>query len=230
MFNFFKKKTAEIKDEDYLLLGAIVNALLVKYPYLKGQVSKEFIVKKRLSELGDRYTYSLSLNQDLAEKYSNKSVPNFFIIKGIGVWNNAKKSYEPFDLHILEGMLIGYRVESDFSQLNADRIDVSSIEEKHFNNNDKEELMEIIGNLEENILVQLDIESTYKIEVEEGKFYVLKDFQDGNYIAMDEKGAVYGLIHDPYEIERIYDDKDSFFNALRLGVFDMKKYINKKLS
>jgi len=76
----------------------------------------------------------------------------------------------------------------------------------------------------------LEIESTFKIEIPEGKFYVIKDLEDGNYLSMDENGAVYGMIHDPYEIEKLFDSKEAFFKALESGKFSISRYYENKMS
>ena len=47
---------------------------------------------------------------------------------------------------------------------------------------------------------------------------------------MNEKGAVYGMIHDPYEVEKLFDSKESFFEALKSGEFSISEYYEKKMS
>lgn len=229
MFNFFDKKKL-ISKKDYEFLRAIVEALPSKYSYLVSQVSEEFILDKKVNPLGDKGTYTLSLNAELETKYSNKSLPQLFIVKDIGIWNRVKSSFEQIELHILEGMLAGFRVNARYSELDFDRIATSKIKEKHFKNEEKEFLKTLIGNVSKDVLSQLDIESTFKIELEEGDFYVIKDLEDGNYLSMNEKGAVYGMIHDPYEVEKLFDTKESFFEALKSGEFNISEYYDKKMS
>ena len=131
MFNFFGKKKL-IKELDYELLMLITNALPQEYSYLVHQVSKDFILDKKVNPLGDKGTYTLTLNAKLESKYSNKLLPRLFIIKDIGIWNNLEKSYKQMELHILEGMLAGFKIDSDYKDLDFQRIDTSKIKEKHF--------------------------------------------------------------------------------------------------
>jgi len=229
MLNLFRKKKL-IKEDDYIFLKVIVENLSDKYPYLTDQVSKEFILDKIRNQLGDKGTYTLTLNAKLEPKYSNKSFPQFFIIRNIGVWNNAKMSFEQIELHILEGMLAGFRVVSKYSDFNLKKIDTSKVKEKHFNNEDRDTLEKVIGNITSDLMSQLDIEGTFKIDLPEGEFYVIKDLEDGNYISMDKKGVVYGMIHDPYEIEKLFDNKEKFFKALKSGEFNISEYYDKKVS
>ncbi len=229
MFNLFGKKKL-IDQKDYNFLTAIVESLPSKYSYLVDQISKEFILDKKVNPLGNKGTYTLTLNAKLESKYSDKSFPQLFIIKDIGVWNNAKNSFEQVELHILEGMLAGFRVNSKYSELDFGRIDNTKIKEKHFRNAEKEFLKKLIGKASKEVLSQLEIESTFKIEIPEGKFYIVKDLEDGNYLSMDENGAVYGMIHDPYEIEKLFDSKEAFFEALESGEFSISRYYDNKMS
>ena len=47
---------------------------------------------------------------------------------------------------------------------------------------------------------------------------------------MNKEGAVYGMIHDPYEVEKLFDKKETFFEALKSGKFDIADYYNSKMS
>lgn len=229
MFNLFGKKKL-INERDYEFLRAVVEALPSKYSYLISQVSEEFILDKKVNQLGDKGTYTLILNAELETKYSDKSFPQLFIVKDVDVWNEVKDSFEQIELHILEGMLAGFRLNAKYSELDFEKIDTSKIKEKHFRNEEKEFLKTLTSKVSKDILSQLDIESTFKIELQEGDFYVLKDLEDGNYLSMNEKGAVYGMIHDPYEVEKLFDTKESFFEALKSGEFSISEYYDKKMS
>lgn len=228
MFSLFRKKKL-IGEKDYDLLKSVVNSLPGKYSYLVAQASKEFILDKKVNPLGKKGTYTLTLNAELEAKYVNRNCPQFFIIRDIGVWNIFNNSFEQIELHILEGMLAGFRVNEKYSALDFNKIDTVRIKEKHFKDEEKEFLRKLIGdNVPEKVLSFLEIESTFKIELFEGEFFVIKDLGDGNYLSMDKKGAVFGMIHDPYEIEKLFDNKDVFLEALSLGEFNISEYYEKK--
>ena len=222
MLKIFSKKKM-IQTEDYAFLRAVVIRLPEKYSYLKEQVSTDFILDKEPNELGEKGTFTLTLNAELEAKYSNSSFPNLFIIKDIGVWNKRKESNEFIELHILEGMLAGFRVIAKYSDLDINKIDISHIKEKQFKNEDKEALKNIIGKVDSEILSIINIESTFKIEIPEGEFYTIKELGDGNYLGMNKNGVVYGLIHDPYEVEKIYDNKNDFFKDLKMKKFKISE-------
>lgn len=224
MFKIFKNK---IKKEDYNFLKIITKKLPLKYSYLIDQVSKEFLLNKQINKLGDEGCFTLSLNSNLESKYSNKLLPQFFIIKDIAIWNKSKLSFDFIELHILEGMLAGFKINSNYLELDFNKIDISQIKEKNFNNEDRNFLKKIIGTkIPTKILESLEVESTFKIKLNEGDFYVIKNFQDGNYLSIDANGKVYIMIHDPYIIKQVYADKETFFKELSNGNFNISKYYN----
>ena len=111
-------------------------------------------------------------------------------------------------------MLAGYKLTAKVSDLDLNKIDVSKIKEQNFNNQDKEELDKIIGDIDEKIIPLLSLNSSFKIDISEGTFYVIKDLGNGDYISIDKNGYVYKMTHDPYEIKCIYKKKEDFFEAI----------------
>jgi len=219
MFGFLKKKKL-ITNADYNFFEIIVNKLSSKYPYLVSQVSKDFIFDKVINKLGEDGTYGFVLNAELESKYSNPNLPSFFIIKDIGIWSNKNKRYVLLDLHIVEGMLSGYYLRESLSDLDCNKIDLSQIKEKTFKDKDKDELKLIIDNVKDELINKIDLDGTFKIEIPEGNFYTIKDLGDGNYLSVDSSGAVFKMIHDPYSVDKIFDDLSEFLDALKLEGVD----------
>ena len=202
MLNILKRKN--IRKEDYTFLNSIASRLIDKYPYLVSQISKNFILDKKDNEFESKGTYTLILNAKLESKY----------IKDIFIWNKTKNKQEPIELDVMQGMLAGYKLTAKVSDLDLNKIDVSKIKEQNFNNQDKEELDKIIGNIDEKIIPLLSLNSSFKIDIPEGTFYVIKDLNNGDYISIDQNGSVYKMTHDPYEIKCIYKKKEDFFEAI----------------
>jgi hypothetical protein len=54
----------------------------------------------------------------------------------------------------------------------------------------------------------------------EGKsYYQIKDLDDGNYIAIDSKGQVFGLMHDPFKIKLLSKSLKDFVEDVNSGTF-----------
>ena len=171
----------------------------------------------KVNKLGEEGTYTFTLNSNLESVYSNKKLPQFFIIQEIKVWNKIKKEFESLQLHILEGMLAGFVSKSKFEDLDLNKFDISWIREKHFDNQEKNELINILKSRDERYLKHVDLNNTFKIEINNSDFYVLKNIKNGNYISIDKDGFIYNMTHDPYKVEKIYNNPKDFFNAIEQG-------------
>lgn len=229
MFSFFRKKKG-INSKDFAFLRAIVENLPKIYNYLLIQISEDFILDKEPNPVGKVGQYTLILDSNLESKYVNYLLPTLFILKDIKIWNVKTNTFSVADLHIVNGILVGFKIDSNYDDLDINRIDVSGIKEKLFNNDDKEKLLSIIGVVSDVVISQIDINNSFKIEIDNNSFYTLKDFGDGNYLSVDSKGIIYGMIHDPYEIEKLYDNKNDFFEALETKKFNIAEYYREKIS
>ncbi len=228
MFGLFKKNS--VTDEDLNFLKLIVSLIPEKYSYLSQQINRNFLVSKEPNSLGDPGTYVFSSDEKLGEKYFIHSLPNFFIIKGIKVYNKKLSEFEEIELHVHYGTLIGFKLLSKYKDLDLEKIDISDIKEKLFNDDVKEKLDKLLSNYSENELSFLDIYDAFKMEVEGNEYYMVKNLGDGNYLSVNTQGVVFGMIHDPYEIELLFKDFDVFLHAVQSGTFDVQQYISKKLS
>lgn len=218
----FKLLLNKITKEDFNFLKLIVTSLPDDYAYLIQQISKDFILGKKVNPLGENGTYTLLLNANLANIYKNNLHPEFFIIKDIFIWNKKKSIFENVELHIIDGILQGFRINAKYRDLDYSRLDVTRVKEKYFKNDDKECLMDILGDIPKEVYDLLDINASFKIETLEGEFYTLKELGDGNYISVDLSGAIFRMIHDPYVVEKIYENKDLFFEDLLTKRFFLK--------
>ena len=227
MFNFFNKKKI-IQDEDINFLKEVVSRLPSKYLFLSKQITKDFILGKEINKFGDEGTFTLTLNANLEKKFSNKKMPKFFIIKDIRIWNKLTEAWVNVELHILEGMLAGFRFTSKYASLDYNNMDLSGIKEKLFKDEEKEELKSVLGKAYKIAAKHLDIESTFRIELPEGDFYVIKDLGDGNYLSVTKTGQVYGMIHDPYEIELLFDKITDLVDAIENNKFNIQEYYQHK--
>jgi len=202
MFGLFKNSVIKPTKVVMQFLHNIIEILPSKYGFLKEQINTDFILGLEKSKMNNN-RYSMLLNANLYSKFENKSLPNYFIIEKVFVWENKIKNYIPINISISKGLIISVELTSiDFKNFDFSRIDLSKLTEKHFSNQDKEELLKIIGEVDKQRESQLDIEDAFKIEIPEGDFYTIKNLGDGNYLAVDNQGVVYELIHDPYSVTK----------------------------
>ena len=203
MFNIFKKDK-NITSDDFEFLRCIVSNLPEKYKELVYQVNPEFILDKKINEFGPIGTFRFVLNAKMESKFVNKSLPKFFIIKNIRIWNNIKQDYVETEIHLLEGMIAGYFLNCPIKELDFQNIDTKYVMEKHFLNQNETFVENFFKSYPKEIKDKLNIKSSFIIEIEEGTYYVIKDFKDGNYLAINKEGSVFFLKHDEYEIKKIF--------------------------
>jgi hypothetical protein len=226
MFNIFKKKTKKIVGEwEYNLLNAVINKLPLKYSFLNNQITSEFILDMVPNEMLGVGWKRMILNQNLYNSFRINTEINYKL-SNIYVFDLIDKSYKKIELDLYEGIIIGYYLENTQNNMlfDLDNIDISNLKEIPYENIDKNELKKIMGKVNNDILNMLDVNSTFKIEIPEGIFYTIKDFGDGNYLSMNEKGSVFLMIHDPYEVKMLFENKDSFYKSLETGEFNFTKY------
>lgn len=207
MFGLFKKKKEnKFEDNELRFFQNIVDILPSRYSYLRNSITKDFILGWKANELGYSDSYTFLLNANLEKRFKKKELPHFFILKNIGIWEASMQKYLNVELDILTGFLGGFKSESvNFKNFDFTKVDLSKLTEKHFKNEDKDNLMKIIGDVSKDQLSQFELEDTFKIEIPEGNFYTIKNLGDGNYLALNEKGEVYELIHEPYSVKKITD-------------------------
>lgn len=230
MFSFFKKKKEVKKNQDweFNLLKAIISKLPKKYDFLKPQISLDFFIDSVDNEfLKDGWKRVVS-NQNLYSNYRNENIN--YLISDIEIFDLLNKKFINVDLDLYEGIIIGYKIFSNSNEYDLNQINISNIKEKQFQNEDVIFLKQILGKVPTTVENFIDIENTFKIELTEGTFYVIKDLTNGNYLSIDKNGAVYGMIHDPYEIEKLFDNKTEFYNAILSNNFDSEDYFNTKMS
>lgn len=228
MFNFLKKKqNKNIKDWELQLLKSIVKRLPPKYEFLTNQISFEFILGSVPNDLLKDGWKRILCDENLYNSFKNNKI-NYRLI-GIKVFDLKTNSNKDIELDLYEGVIIGYRITESNCEFDLNRIDIRNLYERSYENKDREALCLILGTIPQKIVPLFELENTFKISIHEGDFYVIKNLEDGNYVAIDNSSAVYGLIHDPFEVEKIFNNKEDFFKALELETFDMDAYYNKKM-
>lgn len=206
MFGIFKnpKKVNEFTDKEITFFKEVIKLLPIRYHYIINQLNKNFLISFKPNDLSFKDWYSVQLNAKLEKEYSKPSL-GYFQLQNILIFNKRTKIKEKLTLSFLEGMFIGFYIQdARFDNYILSEYDISGLKEKHFKNDgDKNDLLKIIGDISKEHLLQFDLENTFKIEIPEGNFYTIKDLEDGNYLALNEKGEVYELMHDPYSVRKI---------------------------
>ncbi|WP_130736527.1 hypothetical protein [Flavobacterium sp. J27] len=138
-----------------------------------------------------------------------------------------KQDGQAYQLNITihEGLWIGFEIEKNILEFNNFQIDLSSFKKSKSKFAPDSKIEKLVSGL---TCEQLDLTNLGGFDVEGKTYYQIKDLEDGNFIAIDNKGQVFGLIHDPYKIELINKSVRQFVDDVNDGIFDFDKYLNGK--
>lgn len=186
-------------------IETIVNNIAAKYPAFKKELDLETFAGIGKNPGGSKGSFTYLLNANHWKKICNPSIANYDI-------KNVKfKTYTgdkvSVDLYISEGLIVGYKTSADVKEIDISTIDFTEIWEKHFLNKDYTEIESIISSVSKDQVKKLNmIKNTFRIEINGTTYYPIHENGDGNYFAIDKKGLVFKLTHDPFEARMLYNN------------------------
>ena len=225
MFNFFRRQD-NIEEWEYDLFCQIGQKLPKDYSFLTRQLNREFILNRKTSDSPAKGWKITIYDENLYNEYKNTALN--YKLSGIKIYDKGENCFKNIEFDIFDGVIIGYYIERSSLNFDFSRIEFD-IKEQTYINSDKEILMNILGYVSEEITIHLDINDTFELKIEDHLFYVIKILGEGNYVVIDKSAKIYGMIHDPYEIELLFENKDDFFKAISDGEFNFQKYYSTKM-
>ena len=231
MFNLFKRKPKqtffreklELTGAEFDFLRNVVESLPVKYHFLKKQITSEFIKGKAVNDFDTPGGYGLFLDQEM-EKKIRRPKP-YYCLGGIKVLNKQKNAFEYILLDILDEVLIGFNFPSPVEEYDLNSISLELIYEKQPKQNAYSKVEDILGKDNfKTIQNYINFYNVFDIELDNSIFYTIHDFGEGNYLAINDTGEIFGLFHDPYKVEKIYTDIKKFIEDLTNKQFSPEEY------
>lgn len=203
MFGLFRKKKVVhpgLTDIQRKFITAIVSSLKNKYPQFQHQLEMDTFAYVTHDAIGGQGSFMFGIYHEPWKKLSDTTVSNFEI------QNIVFKSYnnepESISLYISEGLIIGYHCDVPIENLNPDTIDIGSIYEKHYLNNDLTEISMFLVDIEKKDLKKLNtLSNAYKILIEEKELFIIHDKGNGDFLALDKMGNLFIVSHDPVSVQ-----------------------------
>jgi hypothetical protein len=224
MFNLFRKKKKHIQLWEYEMLKKVAEVLPHPYSFIANQVHPNSLIDAIDHPVLKNDWRMAKYSADMYKRHSQSPKSNGRLI-GIKIFDLNDQDYKEIELDLYDGVLIGYRIQT--GKYDLERIDIGNLHFKPFQSEDKLEYEAALKDLK---CEHLELDNGFEIELSGKTYYTIKDLEDGNYIAIDKKGKVYGMFHDPFVIEPISSDLATFIEQLNNGSFSIDEYYRSKIA
>lgn len=224
MFKYFRKKPSLSKIEREFL-QTVFSILRPIYSHLVLEIDHDTIVGLQVadSKYYGKGSYNIQFAHNTYESLINENLSHSSSIRNIKI---DDKKGETYYLHLFfaYGVPISLKFSGKFANLNLATFDIS----QHILEEFKTETIPIIEKLKNEIVSKyLDLTNSYSVELSEGTFFTIKNLEDGNYLAVNRSGKIFGLWHDPYIVEEIFNSVEDFQASIQNGTFDINDYVSK---
>jgi len=219
MFGLFKKTSWKIDGKVLDFFRQVFSQLPADFKFLADGLDKGLYRRFSVNHAMKGNFYSIGFDPTQSDKSMTKGKQ--FELENIIIKQDGQ-AY-PLNITIHEGLWIGFEIEKTILDFNNFQVDLSSFKKSKSKFAADTKIEKLVSGL---TCGQLDLTDLGEFEIDGKTYYQIKDLADGNYIAIDSKGQVFGLMHDPYKIELINKSVRQFIDDVNSGQFDFKKYLN----
>ena len=218
MFGLFKKTSWKIDGKAFEFFDKLFKQLPAEFQFLSDGLHKglykSFSVNFALK--GHHYTIGFDPSQSDKSMIKGKQ----FELQNILVIQDTNKF--ALKITVYEGLWIGFEIEKNILDFKNFQFDLTGLHKDKSKFAKDSKIEKLVRGLSSK---NLDLSDLSEFEVDGKLYYQIKDLEDGNYIAIDNKGQVFGLIHDPYKIELINKSVKQFVDDVNNGQFEFDKYL-----
>jgi hypothetical protein len=216
VFGLFKKTNWKIEGKALSFFRHLFDALGTDYAFLSEGLRKGLYRKYSANYAFKDNAYTVWFDPAQSDQSIIKG--KIFRLENILIIHNEKEYL--INLTIDEGLWVGFECEKGILSFDAFKIDLSQLKRSKMKSSNNQ-LNQIVDGIYSD---ELDLSDLSEFEVDGKRYYQIKDLQDGNYLAIDIKGRVFGLMHDPFKIELINNSLRQFAIEVNSAQFDIKKY------
>jgi hypothetical protein len=236
MFGLFKRKKREdewqkILEEEEKRFHAdilpIFQAVSEKLPSKYGHLKERFIPAllrgcKPNAIKGSGNLYVFQIDQFSHKKYETEK--NNYLIQNIKIYSNTLQRFETLKLHINNNIPTAFEFSISDWNFDLSKIDATQTKEFHWDNSEYQNWMRVIGKVPLEHSKRIDLQNGFEVELDGSKYFTIKDFGNGDYIAIKDTREIYGLIHGKNLIEKLFNSPEEFYAALEKKTFDFDQY------
>jgi hypothetical protein len=223
MFGLFKKTSWKIDGKALDFFRQVFLQLPTDFKFLGDELDKGLYRRFSVNHALKGHFYSIGFDPSQSDKSMTKGKE--FEIENIIIKQDGQ-AY-PLNITIYDGLWIGFEIEKNILDFNNFQIDLSVLKKTKSKFASDTKIEQLVSGL---TCEQLDLTNLGEYDIDGKTFYQIKDLENGNYIAIDNKGQVFRLIHDPYKIELINKSVRQFVTDVNKGLFDFEKYLNEEKS
>ena len=238
MLGFWKKKRDRKKFEaeqerlwslEYPLLEAIALKLPSEYEGIKKSINPDNMMGRIQNDYRKEKGWAdVLLDQFGHTKYETEK--NRYLLEGIKVYSSFDSQFVEVKLDVYNNNVIGWYINSNERQLDLKQIQMENMTKFDYDDPTYQKYINIVGVIPDEISDQLNLKNGFEIELESGeKHFTIKELGNGDYISVNEKGEIFGLIHEINLIEKVFNKPPELFDALAKGQFNFETYLNEKL-
>jgi len=209
MFGLFKKTSWIIDKEAKQFFQKLFEQLPTEFRFLQEHLKKGLY--RRYSHNKDN-NYFISFDPAHSDKSMVKG--KNFEVTNIQVIAEGQ-SYQ-LVLTIYQGLLVGFDTAKNIKELKDYKFDTSRVSKAKSKFVAEDKTKRLVKGLYSD---KLDLDDLSEIEVDGKSYYQIKDLEDGNYIAIDNKGQVFVLMHDPFKIKLLNKSVIDFVDGVNSGTF-----------
>lgn len=220
MFGLFKKTSWKIEGKALDFFRKVFNQLPAEFQFLSNGLDKGLYRRFSVNHSLKGHFY-IVFDPSQSDKSMTKG--KHFELESILIIQDGQVF--PMNITINEGLWIGFEIERNILDFNNFHIDLSSFKKSKSKFAPDTKIEKLVNGL---TCEQLDLTNLGEFDVDGKTYYQIKDLEDGNYIAIDNRGQVFGLLHDPYKIELLNKSVRQFVDDVNGGLFDFEKYLNGK--
>ena len=219
MFGLFKKTSWKMEGKTLDFFRQVFSQLPANFQFLLDGLDKGLYRRFYVNHSIKGNFYSIGF--DPLQSDTSMTKGKQFELENIIIKQDVQAF--PLNITIYEGLWIGFEIEKSILDFNNFQVDLSSFRKSKSKFSADTNIEKLVSGL---TCEYLDLTNLSEFDIDGKTYYKIKDLEDGNYIAIDNKGQVLGLIHDPYKIEMINKSVRQFVDDVNNGTFDLDKYLN----
>ena len=221
MFGLFKRTSWKIEGKAHDFFRQIFTQLPPDFQFLMNGLDNGLYKRFSINHSLKWNSYTIGFDPRQSDKSINKGKQ--FELENI-IINQNEQSF-PLNITIYDGLWIAFEIQKNILDFESFQVDLSSIKISKSKFATDTKIEKLVSGLTSE---QLDFANLIEFEIEGKYYFQIKDLEDGNYIAINNKGQVFGLIHDPYKIELIHKSVRQFVDDVNSGRFDFNNYLEGK--